>query len=95
MANSFTDLSTKEDLIKLQNSFIEKLDYYFTSTASNRKWLRSKDVENMLSVSSSSLQNMRNNGLIPFSKVQGTIFYEYKDIVELLEKNKVGNTSST
>jgi hypothetical protein len=53
-----------------------------------RKWLKSEDVKKMLSISTGTLQNLRINGTLPFTKVRGTLFYDYEDIRKLMEVNK-------
>lgn len=81
------EIATKSDILELKESILESLQR--TSTTSKpRKWLRSKDVEEMLSISSSGLQNMRIKGTIPFIKLDGTILYEYEDILQILESRK-------
>lgn len=52
-----------------------------------KKWLRSSEVRKMLGVSAGTLQNLRVNGMLTFSKVGGIVFYKYEDIISLLEKN--------
>jgi hypothetical protein len=41
----------------------------------------------ILQISPRTLQNMRDTRLLPFSKVQGKIYYKNKDIESLLENN--------
>lgn len=57
------------------------------------KYLRSADVMQLLGVSHGTLQTMRNNGTIPFSKIGGSILYSREDIDNLFEANKF--TSNT
>lgn len=52
------------------------------------KWLRSYQVKEMLSISSGTLQTLRLNGTLPYTKIQGSLFYNYSDIVKLLERYK-------
>jgi isocitrate dehydrogenase kinase/phosphatase len=39
-------------------------------------------------VSPGTLQNLRVNGTLPFTKIGGVIFYDYDDIQRMLEENK-------
>lgn len=55
---------------------------------SEKKWLRSSEVKKMLGISTGTLQNMRINGTIPFSKVNGTLFYDYEDILKVMGSGK-------
>jgi hypothetical protein len=52
-----------------------------------KKWLRSSEVRKMLGVSPGTLQNLRINRMLTFSKVGGIVFYKYEDIISLLESN--------
>lgn len=58
-----------------------------TNTPLN-EWLKSHEVMEILGVSPGTLQNLRNNGTLPFSKIGGILFYASADIQELLERNK-------
>lgn len=53
-----------------------------------RKWLKSVDVQKMLGISTGTLQNLRINGTIPFTKVRGTLYYDNEDIRKVMEVNK-------
>lgn len=50
--------------------------------------LKSHQVQRMLKISPGTLQNLRMNGTLPFSKVGGVIFYDKKEILEIIEENK-------
>lgn len=52
------------------------------------KLLKSHQVQRMLSISPGTLQNLRVNGTIPYSKVGGVIFYDKQDILKIIEENK-------
>ena len=52
-----------------------------------KKWLKSYEVKKMLGISPGTLQNMRINGTIPFTKMGGILFYDSEDIRKVLESN--------
>jgi hypothetical protein len=52
------------------------------------KWLRSRDVRAMLSISDSTLQTMRINGTIPAYQLGASWFYRYDEIIAALEANR-------
>src|SRR3970040_634388 len=58
-----------------------------TNGQHTKKWLRSSEVRKMLGVSPGTLQNLRINRMLTFSKVGGIVFYKYEDIISLLESN--------
>lgn len=53
-----------------------------------KKWLKSFEVRKMLGISPGTLQNMRINGTIPFTKMGGILYYDALDIQKILESNK-------
>ena len=50
-------------------------------------WLRSYHVRQLLNVSSGTLQNLRIQGLLTYTKVGGTLFYKREDIDMMLTKH--------
>ena len=55
------------------------------------RWLRSKDVREMLGISDSTLQTMRIKGTIPAYKLGPTWFYREDEILATLMENRVYN----
>jgi hypothetical protein len=52
-----------------------------------KKWIKSHQVQRLLGISPGTLQNLRINGTIPYSKVGGVLFYNKQDIERILEEN--------
>jgi hypothetical protein len=50
--------------------------------------LKTGDVCKLLRASPGTVQNLRNNGTLPFKKIGGTIYYNYEDIERLLNRKK-------
>ena len=48
------------------------------------KWLKSKDVRKILNISPGTLQSLRVNGVLPYTKVGGAMYYNTDDIEKLL-----------
>ena len=85
------EIITKEDLQSFKAELLEELKSLIAEPAAHRKeWLKSDDVRKMLGISAGSLQNLRVNGILPFTKMGGTIYYEYADVLRVLEENKRG-----
>ena len=78
------DLLTKQDLLDLEERLLKRLK---DNKPPPKRWLRSKEVCEMLGLSASGLQNMRVQSLIPFSKVGGSIFYPMDGIEKGLNLN--------
>ena len=53
------------------------------------RWIRSKQVKELLGISDSKLQTMRVNRSLTFSQIDGTYFYDRDSIMQILEQNKV------
>ena len=48
-------------------------------------WLRKEDVLDMLNISERTLQTLRSNGTMPYTKLGGIIFYKRSDIQRILD----------
>lgn len=80
---------TREDLQNFKTELLSELQTLMEeSVPANKQWLKSSEVRKMLSISHGSLQNLRVNGFLPYSKIQGTIYYDYQDILNMIEQNK-------
>lgn len=80
---------TKEDFDNFKNELLTEIKSLFESNIKKQQWIRSKDVREMLGISDAKLQNMRINKTIPAYYLDGTWFYKYEEIVEVMEKNKL------
>jgi len=80
------EIVTKEDLQEFKNDLLQELKTLLLPKTNNQTpWLRSADVKALLHISSGTLQNMRINGTLRYSKVWGTLYYNYEDIEKLLQ----------
>ena len=82
------DLVTKKDFQDLKVELIDELKKFLRPTTEQKEWLKSADVMKMLGCSPGTLQNLRVNGTLPFTKMGGTIYYSRKDVMNILEGNK-------
>lgn len=53
------------------------------------RWIRSKQVKELLGISDSKLQTMRVNRSLTYSQIDGTYFYDRDSIMQILEQNKI------
>lgn len=80
------EIITKEDLEIFKIELISEIKNLFHfKTTQQKLWLRSAEVKTLLRISSGTLQNLRVNGTLRFSKIGGTIYYNYQDIEKLME----------
>lgn len=50
-------------------------------------WIDNQDVLQTLHISKRTLQTLRTNGTLPYSKVKGKFYYRVADIEQLLQDN--------
>ena len=81
------EIITKEDLHAFRVELLNDLKQQFSSNlpAKPKQWLKSSEVRRILKVSPGTLQNLRINGTLRFTKIGGIIYYSYADIEALLE----------
>ena len=86
---------TPEDLIEFKEDLLSNIKKMIgnQSDISSKKWLKSPEVRKLLGVSTGTLQNLRINGTLPYTKIGGVIYYDYELIMKVLEKNMVNNTN--
>lgn len=82
------ELITKKDFQDLKLELIDELKKFLNPVQEQKEWLKSADVMRMLNCSPGTLQNLRVNGTLPFTKMGGTIYYSRKDVLKVLEGNK-------
>lgn len=76
---------TKEDLKEFKTELLEDIKNLFNIKVSEQKlWLRSSEVKELLKISSGTLQNLRINWTLSYTRVGGTLYYNYKDIEKML-----------
>ncbi len=86
---------TTEDLHEFKLELLQELEQLLQKQSGfkPKKWLRSPEVRKMLDISSGTLQNLRINGTLPYTKMGGVIYYDYEDILKVLNGNRVDNRS--
>jgi hypothetical protein len=86
------EILTKNDLNQFKTELLEELKVMISKTkpAANqqKEWLKSYEVRKLLNISPGTLQTMRVNGIITFSKVGGIFYHSYADICKVLEGKK-------
>ncbi len=54
-------------------------------------WLDSQDVKLKLHICDRTLQKLRDNGTLPFTRLNNKIYYRRQDIEQILSNNYTGN----
>ena len=81
-------LITKDDFRTLKSEIVDEIKRLFQSPSEQKEWMKSADVMTMLGCSPGTLQNLRVNGTLPFTKMGGTIYYSRNDVMKVFENNK-------
>jgi hypothetical protein len=86
------EILTKQDLNEFKSELLNELKSLLGKSKSatpQKEWLKSHEVRKLLGISPGTLQTMRVNEVITYSKVGGIFFHSYADICKLLDgKNK-------
>ena len=84
---------TTEDLMQLKMELMEGIKTLLNEQNGipTKKWLKSPEVKQLLGISHGTLQNLRINGTIPFTRIGGILYYEYEDIQKILRLSKKHN----
>lgn len=84
------EVITREDLNEFRELLLSELNTLFNSKPQQqKKWLKSNEVRKLLNISPGTLQNLRINGTLSYTKIGSILYYPYQDIEKLLEHNKV------
>jgi hypothetical protein len=80
------ELITKDDLEQFRQAMLQDLKLLLTKrTEEPQKYLKSYQVKNMLKVSGGTLHTLRANGTLKFTRIGHIIYYNYEDIMQLME----------
>jgi hypothetical protein len=88
-----TSIITPDDLEQFKWELLADIKEYLKENyqkvppVQETEWIKSHQVQRLLGISPGTLQNLRINGTIPYSKVGGVLFYKKKDIQNILEQN--------
>jgi len=83
------DFVTKTDLEAWKQEVITEVSNLIKgNTPKKEKWAKSKRAREILECSPGTLQNLRQNGTLIFTKIGGTLYYDMDSINQVLETNK-------
>ena len=87
------EVITREDLNEFRTLLLSDLSEMLKSKSQQQKqWLKANEVRKLLNISPGTLQNLRINGTLSYTKIGGIIYYAYSDLMKVLEQNKVDAT---
>ena len=88
-----TSIITTDDLRDFKIELLEEIKEILTTSGGKRAkhWLKSTEVMELLKISPGTLQNLRVNGTLPYTKIGGLIYYDATEIDRVMEENRVQN----
>ncbi|WP_042278107.1 helix-turn-helix domain-containing protein [Nonlabens tegetincola] len=89
-----TSIITTDDLREFKMELLEDIKNIMQTVtgSSEKKYLKSAEVMELLQVSPGTLQNLRINGTLPYSKIGGIIFYDADEIHRIIQENRIDNS---
>ncbi|GGK21993.1 transcriptional regulator [Yeosuana aromativorans] len=84
---------TTDDLMEFKMELLDDIKQLLNNQTGQmtKKWLKSPEVRELLGISPGTLQNLRINGTLPYTKMGGVLYYDHSEIMKVLEKNRVHN----
>lgn len=80
------ELITRQDLREFKNDLLNEIKQIIKpGQGQSKQWLKSVEVRRLLNISPGTLQNLRINGTLRYSKIGGMMYYKLGDIHKLLE----------
>jgi len=92
-----TSIITTDDLREFKMELLDDIKKLLSKQASRKlkKYLKSSEVMDLLQVSPGTLQNLRINGTLPYTKVGGIIYYDAEEIQNIMTANRVQHGSNS
>jgi len=80
---------TTDDLREFKIELLDEIRVLISEQKSPtiKKWMKSVEVRKLLNISPGTLQTLRINGTLPYTKIGGTNYYNASDIDVLLSQN--------
>lgn len=83
------ELITRDDFERFKKELLEELRKHYPhprkQIKENREWLKSYEVREMMGISPGTLQSLRVNGTLRYTKIGGLMYYRYLDIRKLMD----------
>ena len=89
-----TSIITTDDLREFKLELLEDFKKLLQEKPSHtqKRYLKSAEVMELLQISPGTLQNLRINGTLPYSKIGGIILYDAEEIQKVLQQSRVDNS---
>lgn len=89
--NENEEIIAHQKLISQLRNRIEELLENYRPVLNGEIYLSGEDICKMLHISKRTLQQYRDDGILPFVQIGGKIIYKESDVLKILEKNYTAN----
>ncbi len=88
-----TSIITTDDLRDFKLELLEDIKKLLTKQSQGKlkKYLKSAEIRELLQISPGTLQNLRINGTLPYTKMGGIIFYDADEIQNVMLANRINH----
>ncbi len=88
---SANSIATLGDLDRLKSEMISELRFLLDSKKESqpKRWVKTTEARKILGFSAGKLQAVRENGLLPYTKIGGNLYYDTEDLAKLFTTRKV------
>ncbi|MCK0157998.1 helix-turn-helix domain-containing protein [Cellulophaga sp. F20128] len=88
-----TSIITTDDLREFKMELLDDIKNLLSKQSKGKlkRYLKSSEVMDLLQISPGTLQNLRINGTLPYTKVGGIIYYDAEEIQNLMTANRVNH----
>ncbi len=85
-----SELITKQDLNEFKSELLAeiKMLVQLDGQGQSKKWLKSNEVRKLLKISPGTLQSLRINRTLSYTRIGSIMYYKLEDINKLLEGGK-------
>lgn len=87
-----SSIITTEDLREFKIELLEEIKSILSQQNTQltpKRYLKSSEVMDLLQISPGTLQNLRINGTLPYTKIGGIMYYDAQEIQQIMEENRV------
>ena len=94
---------TKEDLEEFKNDLLEEMEKILKTHKSkpgqqslgqnpkDKRWMKATEARKLLSISQGTFHKLKINGIIPYSRIGNVCLFDYDEIVQIIQENKILN----
>jgi hypothetical protein len=83
------EIMTRADWQLFKTELLQEIKALSSQKSEPRKWLKSEEVRKLLKISPGTLQTLRINGTLEYSRIGNIIYYDAEHLNKVLEENKV------